>query len=232
MLTRNNIEEAIRKSLERFKDQRKEFSMYNRIFVSVMSELLPEVNILAVIGEIEKNIPPHLFEEIDDIFIGSFGENDERALEAHYESGAIYITGDLPTNSDYIENIVHETAHSLEHARGLQIYGDKKIELEFLGKRGALERILNSEKINTSDLDFSNPEYSEEFDLYLYKNVGYDNLNKFTSGLFASSYGATSLREYFANGFEEFFLGNRQHLKRVSPQLYKKIEEVIFDEDR
>ena len=45
--------------------------------------------------------------------------------------------------------------------------------------------------------------------------VGYDNLNNFTNGLFSSPYGATSLKEYFANGFEEFFLGNREHLKRI-----------------
>jgi len=230
MLDRDSIERLIRESSQKAKRQRKEFSMYNRIFVSVIAELPPEVDMLVIIARIEKTIPPHLFEEIDDIFIGSFDENDERALEAHYESGAIYITGDLPANSDYIENIVHEASHSLESARGLQIYGDKKIEFEFLGKRETLKRTLSSEKINISGLDFSNPEYSEEFDLYLYKSVGYDNLNKLTSGLFASPYGATSLREYFANGFEEFFLGNRQHLKRISPQLFNKIMEITNDD--
>ena len=44
------------------------------------------------------------------------------------------------------------------------------------------------------------------------------------SGLFNSAYAATSLREYFANAFEEYFLGNRKNLSKISPQLYKKID--------
>jgi hypothetical protein len=227
MLDRSLIEKLIQESSLRAQRSRKEFSIFNRISVSVIGELSPEIDMLVIIDRIEKIVPSYLFYEIDEIFIGSFNQNDERSLEAHYESGAIYITGDLTTNEDYIENIVHEAAHSLESSRVLEIYGDKTVESEFLAKRDTLERILNSEKINTYGLDFSNPEYSEEFDLYLYKNLGYDNLNKFTSGLFASPYGATSLREYFANGFEEFFLGNREHLKRVSPKLFTKIMEII-----
>ena len=227
MLDRSLIEKLIQESSQRAQRRSKEFVMFGRIFVSVMGELLPEIDMPAIIDRIEKTIPTHLFDEIDSIFIGSFSENDDRALEARYESGAIYITSDLPENLDYIENIVHEAAHSLEAARGLEIYGDKKVEEEFLGKRKTLERTLNSEKIDTTGLDFLDPEYSENFDLFLYKMVGYDNLNNFTNGLFSSPYGATSLKEYFANGFEEFFLGNREHLKRISPQLFTKLMEII-----
>jgi len=175
-------------------------------------------------------LPPHLMEEIDGIFIGSFEENEERELEARYESGAIYITSDLPTNGDYIENIVHETAHAVEAQRGLEIYGDRRIEQEFLGKRERLASTIKSHGIDVSHLDFAEPDYVPELDSFLYKEIGYDNLNSLTTGLFASPYGATSLREYFANGFEEFFLGNREHLKRISPELFSKLMGVILDE--
>ena len=230
MLEKSLIEQIIKESSQKAQRQRKEFTMFGRIFISVMGDLAPEINMLEIIDKIEKLIPLHLFEEIDEIFIGSFTENDDRALEAHYESGAIYMTSDLPTNVDYIENIVHETAHALESARGLEIYGDKSVEKEFLGKRRRLSNTLKAHNIKISHLDFEDPEYALEFDSFLYKELGYNNLGPMTMGLFASPYGATSLKEYFANGFEEFFLGDREHLKRISPRLFIKIMEIVNDD--
>jgi len=230
MAKNSKIEEIIRDSLERSKTQQREHYLFSRIIVYVKDSVMPGVNISSMLKDIERILPPHLMEEIDGIFIGSFGENEERSLEAHYESGAIYITSDLPANGDYIENIVHETAHAVEAQRGLEIYGDRRIEQEFLGKRENLASTLKSHGIVASHLDFSDPEYDPEFDLFLYKEVGYDNLHSLTTGLFASPYGATSLREYFANGFEEFFLGNREHLKRISPELFNKLMGVILDD--
>jgi len=43
-------------------------------------------------------------------------------------------------------------------------------------------------------------------------------------GLFITAYAPTSLREYFATGFLEFYLEpNHNFLKKTSPQLYKKL---------
>jgi hypothetical protein len=39
-------------------------------------------------------------------------------------------------------------------------------------------------------------------------------------GLFVSPYGATSLQEYFANGFEKYYLGESKAVKDISPVLY------------
>ena len=63
-------------------------------------------------------------------------------------------------------------------------------------------------------------QYNKKFDMYLYEEVGYPILNTLTVGLYCSPYGATSIREYFANGFEFFFLKDRELVKQVSPQLY------------
>ena len=60
----------------------------------------------------------------------------------------------------------------------------------------------------------------------MYEEVGYPALHTMTVGLFCSPYGATSLREYFANGFEFYFMKNRELVKKVSPQLYKLLIEV------
>ena len=45
-------------------------------------------------------------------------------------------------------------------------------------------------------------------------------------GLFNSPYGATSLKEYFANGFEAYYIGDRIYLSKISPYLYNKIENL------
>ena len=53
--------------------------------------------------------------------------------------------------------------------------------------------------------------------------MGYDRLSGFTEGLFLAPYSVTSLREYFARAFEEFFLGDRLYLKSMCPYSYKKL---------
>jgi len=201
--------------------------IFNRIPVHILQPTI--ISFTEVVDKIEESIPQHMFDEIDEIFVGSFEENDSRALEAYYESGAIYVTNDMVTADDYVESIIHETAHSIEQARGFEIYGDQKVQEEFLGKRMTLKRTLDANGYDV-EADFTDIEYSEDFDLYLYKEVGYDEIGNLTSGLFYSPYAATSVNEYFANGIENFFLGNRKYLKKISPQLTKKIWEITNDE--
>ena len=65
----------------------------------------------------------------------------------------------------------------------------------------------------------------KEFDNFLYKVVGYDKISLLTAGLFLSPYSITTVREYFATGFTEFYMHPNEHgfLQKVSPQLYKKL---------
>ena len=74
---------------------------------------------------------------------------------------------------------------------------------------------------------FFDVEYSQKLDMFFYRDVGYDALSMLTVGLFVSPYGATSLREYFANGFEEYFTGEPHNLKKISPQLYIKFQNLV-----
>ena len=64
----------------------------------------------------------------------------------------------------------------------------------------------------------------------MYNDIGYDKLRIISSGLFYSPYAITSLREYWANGFENYLLGDRERLKDLSPVLYTKIEEILEPE--
>ena len=53
--------------------------------------------------------------------------------------------------------------------------------------------------------------------------IRYGKLVNLTMGLFNSPYAATSLSEYFANGFEAFFIGDKDSLRAISPTLHEKI---------
>ena len=113
---------------------------------------------------------------------------------------------------------------------GYLIYGDSELNSEFLGKRIRLKSILDAEGIE-AEYDFTNLEYDPEFDKFLYEEIGYPTLRALTNGLFHTPYAITSLREYWASGFEDYFLGDRELLKRISPRLFNKIEGVITHEN-
>jgi len=52
--------------------------------------------------------------------------------------------------------------------------------------------------------------------------------------LFFSPYAITALKEYWANGFENYVVGDyndRRKLKEISPELFKKIEQVLNFKD-
>ena len=56
------------------------------------------------------------------------------------------------------------------------------------------------------------------------RDIGYPVLSVLTASIFHSPYAATSLSEYFADGFEAFYMKEELgRLKSISPRLYKKI---------
>ena len=48
--------------------------------------------------------------------------------------------------------------------------------------------------------------------------------------MFLTPYSITSLREYWATGFEEYVLGNRLDLKNVCPYINKKLSMLEIEE--
>ena len=147
-----------------------------------------------------------------------------------YDNGGIYISSAEPTNFDMLENFIHEVAHSLESDYGMMIY-DEELVREFKGKRNRLYHLLKAEGYHINPILYSFTEYNKKFDNFLANEVGYPTLLSLTMGLFASPYGATSIQEYFANGFEKYFLDNPRIVRNISPVLYRKIEEIINDDE-
>ena len=153
-------------------------------------------------------------------------EFEKRNLNAIYDNGTIHVSNSQDNNEDLIDDIIHEIAHSAEEIYYKKIYGDESIKNEFLGKRKRLRSLLQQQGYNVEDQDFENDNFSKSFDDFLYKHVGYKLLINITNGLFTSPYSATSLREYFANGIEEFYLKDAKSLKKTNPMLYNKISSL------
>ena len=204
------------------KENREKY-IHNSVLVYVKDKMPVNFDLDEVLFELERTIPVELFHEVDSIYIGQFKEINDRDLESVYKDGSIYTTNVQTSEQSMYETIVHELAHALEEVYGLDLYMDDLLEREFLGKRKKLFDILKSNGYNIGIRPFQNPGYSVKFDEFLYKEVGYPTLTTLTMGLFVSPYGATSLREYFANGFEEYYTGDRESVRRISPQLYNKI---------
>ena len=197
-----------------------------------IKDSLPEsINPDEVFRFISNRIPSHLMSGVDIVYVGDFDMFKEREINALYKDGAIYVSNKQDTKEDMIDDIIHEIAHSVEERYTNHIYDDQSLKKEFLGKRGRLyHTLLNNDnkpysKIRNTYL------YDQDIDAYFYKEVGYESLWYMTVGLFPSPYAATSLREYFAIGFEHFYLKDRTELKNTCPMLYNKLSELEFPED-
>jgi len=186
-----------------------------------------DVDVEAILAKIESKIPQHLYSEIEMIIVGWFEEFEERSINAFYDSGTIYVSNIQDDNADMYDDIVHELAHALEEVYGYSIYADEKVKDEFLRKRKHLHDILWNHGFKATLAFFTEVEFDQEFDDFLYKTVGYDKLSALLQGVFLSAYAATSLREYFATGFTEYYLDpNHGFFKKVSPSLYTKIYQL------
>jgi hypothetical protein len=216
--------------MKKASEQRREYYIHTSIPVLIKDFFTSdEVNMEEFINEIEIRIPNHLLQNVEVVYIGDFP--DLAGRNAAYTDGAIYITNKEPTTHDMLENVVHEIAHSIESHYGIEIYGDDELQNEFLGKRKRLKSILDSEGYKFPESYYLDTKYSKDFDEFLSDSVGYPVLLNLTMGLFASPYGATSLKEYFANGFEKFYLGETRLVKATSPVLYNILTKLHTESD-
>ena len=204
--------------------KRNDFYTPGGLQVYFKDDLLNNVDVESVVAKVESTLPDHLRSEVDMIVIGHFDEFEERSINAFYDSGALYVSNVQTDEEDLYDDLVHEISHSLEGPYGYEIYGDEEVKNEFLLKREHLYNILWKAGFKAPRSFFDNVEFDEEFDKFLHQEVGYDKLSTLMRGLFINPYAATSLREYFATGFTDFYLyPDHSNLQRISPRLYKKL---------
>ena len=211
------IEESIKKS----KRMRDEF-MVNGVTVFIKDALPEHVSGEFIFDYVGSRIPSYMMSNIEVIYVGQFPEMKERDINAFYENDAIYVTNEQDDEMDMIDDIIHEISHAVEHYNRELIYGDGRIQREFIAKRKRLSSLLKQKFDVPSDFNI-NFEYDRAIDDFLYRDVGYDVLNQISVNIFPSGYAATSINEYWAKGFEELFIGEKTSLKNMCPVLFKKL---------
>ena len=172
-------------------------------------------------------IPEQFLSLIDIVYIGEFNFFED--TNAVYKDGSLFISNEQDNEDDLLDDVIHEIAHAIEKKYGQLIYSDGLIEREFLFKRKKLKQILDNQGYIVNKHDFLNIEYNKDFDLFLYREIGYDILDMLTVNLLINPYSATSLREYFATGVEEYYMGKRLYLKKICPYIYRNISNLHED---
>ena len=221
----------VRKSIRNSKRIRDHYKMHE-IDIYIKEPLPEHINADLVFSSISKMIPSHLLRGIDIIYVGEFKVFKEKRVNAVYQDGAIYVTNNQDIEEDMIDDIIHECAHSVEETFKDYIYNDNLLKREFLGKRRKLHALLDAYSYKPPSKLRSEVYYDKEIDMYLYKDVGYETLWNMIGSLFPTPYSITSLREYFAIGFEEHFMKGNNSLKRDCPLLYSKLIGLEYMEDK
>ena len=203
------------------------------IHIFVKDPLPVDISAETVLQQFVESVPKHLLKNIETIYIGKFKELEDRDIQAMYENSSIFASNEQRSEEDMLNNLVHEAGHSVEEIYREILYSDQKLELEFVRKRKDMWQELKRENLETSLGYFLDPDYNQKFDEYLYKQVGYPMLSILTANLFYSPYASTSLREYFANGFEAFFMRDDiDRLKNISPVLFSKLTTLLNDKEQ
>lgn len=229
-LKKKKIKMSLKKVIQNKKRNEKRFS-WQGVEVIIKDPITnSEVSMKDVLGDIQTKIPRNFLTNVDVIYVGDFEFLNDRSVQAMYENSCIFVTNNQSDVEDMCDDIVHEIAHSLEEVHREMIYADGSLEKEFTEKRKQLCMILKSEGFEADLSSFMKPTYDRGFDDYLYKSIGYPALNMLSANVFYSPYAVTSLREYFANGFEAYYY-YRDHdfLQKSCPTLYKKLYSLMED---
>ncbi len=217
---------SIRDYILESKDSNTNHFRIHGIDVVEVDPLPPTIELPQLMNQIKDVLPEHFFRGLDKVAIKHLEEFNERHITAVYKDNSIYITNQQKNVKDLIDDIIHEFAHHVETLLTDEIYGSGVVAREFKKKRFQLKFELESEGYWTKDYDFDNIEYDSDFDTFLYKRVGRNMLRMATTGIFIRPYAAISLREYFATGFEAYYMGKKNKLDKISPVLYDTIDEI------
>lgn len=177
-----------------------------------------------------EHLSPQVNNAINGIEFTKTDDMKKRDIQGKVANNVIYVSDNQSDPQDVLEDIYHELGHVVSGVHEYDIYQDNKLEHEFMSKR---KRVANELKHSIApdsveiELMKQNPNYVREVDTFLYREIGYDQLRNYTDGIFLSPYAVTSLREYWADGFEDYFKKkDASKIERLCPVLYNKLLEV------
>tara|TARA_Y100000592_G_scaffold38296_2_gene60569 strand:- start:10647 stop:11327 length:681 start_codon:yes stop_codon:yes gene_type:complete len=221
----------IKESSSKAKRSLDQYSLFQVTPIYIKDALSDGVDILKVIDKVESTVPQHTMQGVEAVYVGHFKEFDDRGINAMFRDGAIYVSNIQDDEADMIDDIIHEIAHAVEETYAADIYGSGEIQREFVGKRKRLESLMSEYGyLDNANIDFTDIEYSRDFDLFMCDEIGYEKLTNLAFGIFLRPYAVTDIREYFATSFEEYLYGDRKYLSTISPVAYKKVHLVCTGE--
>jgi hypothetical protein len=224
------MKEYVKNSFKKSMKERKEYHIYD-VPVFLINKFPPSIDANYIFSSVEDSISSKFLRGVEGIYVGNFPELKDRNIQAFNKDGAIYLSSfeDFPDISPdlIVRDIIHEIAHSVETNFYELIYGDFSIEREYVGKKKRIVDLLIGQDYRFHKKIFFSDEFVDELDDFLYKTVGYNKLSVLSAGLFISPYSITSIREYFANAFEEYLEGNTKYVQQISPMVYNKIENLM-----
>lgn len=206
------------------------FVTVGSINIIIKDDLKYDLN-LDDVKSVLTSLPKNFLINLDYIMFGDFDFLKQNGYNASYADGVIYVSNEQGSNLDVLDDIVHEIGHSVEERYDYLVYGDGVLEREFLKKRKLLNIEMKKSGIHIPEEMYLNPDYDENLDNIFANEIGYPSMTVISQGIYYSPYAATSLREYFANGFEAYFYHKDIYLKKVSPLLFAKMEELEMGEN-
>ena len=221
------MKKYIQESHSRSLRERKEYMMFGTVNVFIKDSFTNNIDMTSVISDIEDTIPSKFFYNIDMVIIGKFEELESRGIRAAFMDGAIYVTNDQPSESQVFEDVIHEIAHSVEKEYGQELYGDGKVESEYLAKKKRFLDNLAANGVRVPNRIRHGVEYSKVFDEFLHFEMGFEKANNLSMGVFLTPYSSVSISEYFATAFEHYYVeSDFATLSAMCPVVYEKIENI------
>jgi hypothetical protein len=225
------MREYIAESSKKAKEGKKVFKLFGHILVQLESNLPHGVDIEAVLVSVKERLPKHLLDDVDAIYIGNFKMLNDRSVDSMFVDGSILIKSNHESNEALFDTMMHEFAHAIEVKEKDYIYGSGDIVNEFISKRKLVYHTIKDDYEIDKKL-FLDPNFNQVLDTFFADEIGYSNLGVITSNIFMSPYAITSVREYFANGFEHYFIDGIESLEKISPILASKIKKILSSKNK
>jgi len=196
----------------------------NNGFIINGVEVFVEKNVNFDIEEFLKNIfsklPNSLINSVNKIVFGNFYFDSGYVGKSINDS--IFINSE-ENKSALKSSLIHEMAHNYITKNYEMVFGDNKLNKEFLTKRKKLYHKIRSSGLKTMPYEsFKNHKFDKKFNKYLSEEIGYNTLSHLISGIFPTCYSVSSSEEYFSVGMELFYTKKIKMLEDC-PILMEKI---------
>ena len=227
------------KAIQRTRNSSLFKEVFGKLNIVVISSFPANINLDKIVAKIN-SLPEKefIFNNIEEICIGKFDFLEKKEVYSSYQDGCVYLYNDIDTSfmseEEIYRNILYAASFAIEEHHNDILYCDNSLEQEF---RNKLEKLLLAVKEIYVDIpekiNLECPDNIQEFHSFLIEEIGPRYLKVLCTGIYVAPEACLSIDDYFANGIEEYFTGNKMYLQNVSPVLYSKIEGILssFEEE-